>query len=185
MKKKNTAFVLLTVWLLLAVSLTACGDAGLASTVSSSVERPGESAAQSENERQESSLSPGTTADGPVVTPESLGLADGQYQIEVELSGGSGRASVDSPALLKVEDGKAFAVIVWSSSNYDYMKIDEKKYEPITTEENSAFEIPVSGFDWEMPVIADTVAMSEPHEIDYTLRFDSSTIVAADTVPVT
>lgn len=36
---------------------------------------------------------------------------------------------------------------------------------------NSTFEIPVSVFDAEMEVTADTVAMSEPHEIDYTLKF--------------
>lgn len=35
---------------------------------------------------------------------------------------------------------------------------------------------PVSVFDAEMEVTADTVAMSEPHEIDYTLNFDSSTV---------
>ena len=41
---------------------------------------------------------------------------------------------------------------------------------------NSTFEIPVSAFDAPLPVIADTVAMSEPHEVEYTLCFDSSTL---------
>ena len=36
-------------------------------------------------------------------------------------------------------------------------------------------------FDAEMEITADTVAMSEPHEIDYTLNFDSSTVKKADT----
>jgi len=111
--------------------------------------------------------------------PESLNLADGNYQVSVALSGGSGRASVESPAQLRVESGKAVANIVWSSSNYDYMIVDGVRYEPVITEEHSVFEIPIDGLDYDMAVTADTVAMSEPHAIDYTLRFDSSTLTAA------
>ncbi len=113
---------------------------------------------------------------GAAATVESLGIADGQYTVEVELSGGSGRASVQSPAALRVEGGKAYAMIVFSSPNYDYMKVGEKQYEPVNTEGNSAFEIPVDGFDCPISVLADTTAMSTPHEIEYTLRFDSATV---------
>ena len=50
----------------------------------------------------------------------------------------------------------------------------------IEESEHSTFEIPVAGFDWAMPVVADTTAMrSEPHEIEYTLRFDSASIAPA------
>ena len=55
------------------------------------------------------------------------------------------------------------------------MLVDGEKYEPVNKDGNSTFEIPVSVFDAEMEVTADTVAMSEPHEIDYTLNFDSTT----------
>lgn len=109
---------------------------------------------------------------------ESHELADGCYQIAVALSGGSGRASVQTPAKLRVENGKAVVTIVWSSANYDYMIVDNVTYEPISTEGHSVFEIPIAGFDGDMPVTADTVAMSEPHEINYTLRFDSATLAA-------
>ena len=115
-------------------------------------------------------------AEGYITTAESLGLKDGEYTVEVTLSGGSGRASVASPANFKVSDGTAFAEIIWSSSNYDYMVVDGEKYLPVNTDSNSVFEIPVSGFDINMPVSADTTAMSTPHEIEYTLNFDSSTI---------
>ena len=106
--------------------------------------------------------------------------ADGSYTCAVTLEGGSGRATVESPAALTVTDGAMTATIVWSSPNYDYMLIDGEKYLPINTEGNSTFEIPVAALDTALAVTADTVAMSTPHEIDYTLTFDSATLAAAE-----
>ena len=99
--------------------------------------------------------------------------ADGSYTCEVTLEGGSGRATVDSPAALTVADGKMTATIVWSSPNYDYMIVDGEKYLPTNTEGNSTFEIPVSALGVLLSVVADTVAMSTPHEIEYTLTFSA------------
>ena len=106
--------------------------------------------------------------------------ADGAYTCAVTLEGGSGRATVESPAALRVEQGQIFATLVWSSPNYDYMLVDGQRYEPVNTEGNAVFEIPVSGFDRPLPVVADTVAMSTPHEISYTLTFDSTSLRAQD-----
>lgn len=117
--------------------------------------------------------------EGVYPTAASLNLADGDYTVEVELSGGSGRASVQSPAVLRVEGGQAWATIVWGSSNYDYMRIGEKQFFPVQTEGNSTFELPVPVFDRKLTVFADTTAMSTPHEIEYALRFDSGTIQSA------
>jgi len=50
------------------------------------------------------------------------------------------------------------------------------KYEPVTTEGGSTFEIPVTGLDVKISVVADTVAMSQPHEIEYTILLDSATL---------
>ena len=110
---------------------------------------------------------------GTVLTQEETGLEfqDGTYQMEVELLGGSGRASVTSPAKVEIKDGKAVATLEWSSPNYDYMVVDGEKYLPVNTEGNSVFQIPVEAFDQDIAVIADTVAMSTPHEIEYTLNF--------------
>ena len=58
--------------------------------------------------------------------------------------------------------------------------IGDEKHEPVNEDGNSAFEIPVDGFDYPMEVVADTVAMSTPHEIEYTLQFDSASIKEAD-----
>ena len=97
--------------------------------------------------------------------------ADGEYNVNVVLEGGSGRATVDSPAALTVADGKMTATIVWSSPNYDYMIVDGEKYLPTNTEGNSTFTIPVAALGTPLSVTADTVAMSTPHEIEYTLTF--------------
>ena len=113
---------------------------------------------------------------GLIRTASDLNLTDGEYTAEVALEGGSGKASVTSPAELRVADGKVTARIEWSSPNYDYMIVEGEKYEPVNTEGNSVFEIPVAGFDFPMAVRADTTAMSQPHEIEYTLRFDAASL---------
>lgn len=115
-------------------------------------------------------------AEGVLKSAASMGLADGEYTADVTLSGGSGRATVQSPAMITISGGAASAEIVWSSSNYDYMRIGEEKYLPTNTEGNSTFVIPVAYFDREMTVFADTTAMSEPHEIEYKLIFDSASV---------
>ncbi|SFW35409.1 hypothetical protein [Ruminococcus flavefaciens] len=109
-------------------------------------------------------------------TAESLKLEDGEYNIDVKLEGGSGKASVESPAKLTVKDGKATAKIVWSSDKYDEMVVNYLEYTPEIADGHSVFEIPVGGFDYRMHIEAETTAMSEPHMIEYTLYFDSATI---------
>lgn len=122
------------------------------------------------------SLPGGAILNMEMTTVEDLSLEDGSYTVEALLQGGSGKASISSPASLTVEDGEAFLEVIFSSSHYDYMIVNGEKYEPVNEEGNSTFIIPVSGFDYNMPVTADTTAMSKPHEIDYTIRLDSATI---------
>ena len=95
------------------------------------------------------------------------------------LSGGSGRASVESPAALTVSGGVYTVSIAWSSNNYDYMVVDGVQYDPVNTEGNSVFEIPITTFDTPVAVQADTTAMSQPYLIDYTLTFASASVTSA------
>ena len=111
--------------------------------------------------------------EGVVKLASDLGLDDGEYEMPVVLSGGSGKASIDNPAKVTIDGAKATALIVWSSPNYDYMIVGGEKYLPTNTDGNSTFEIPVEYFDFPMTVLADTVAMSESHEIQYTLIFNT------------
>lgn len=103
-------------------------------------------------------------------------LEDGTYTMELTFEGGSGKAKVLSPATITVSEETVNATIQWSSPNYDYMIVDGEKYLPVNTEGNSVFEIPVLYFDKPMDVLGNTVAMSTPHEIEYTLTFHSDTM---------
>ena len=87
------------------------------------------------------SLPADALADGVMTTAESLSLADGTYTADVTLSGGSGRASVESPAALTVSGGKVTAKIIWSSKNYDYMKVNDEKYDAVIENEQTAFAV--------------------------------------------
>ena len=100
--------------------------------------------------------------------------------MELTFEGGSGKASISSPVTLTVKGEEMTATVEWSSPNYDYMIVDGEKYLPVNTEGNSVFEIPVSVLDEPMTVIGDTVAMSKPHEVEYTLTFHSDTMKAAE-----
>ena len=101
----------------------------------------------------------------------------GTYTIEVGLEGGTGRASIASPAELVVfPDGQASLAVIWSSDKYDYMLVDGERYEPAIQDGHSTFVIPVKTLDKPLEVIADTTAMSTPHEIEYTITFDVSSL---------
>ena len=120
----------------------------------------------------------------PAAQSLTLDKENGEYSIQVDLEGGSGKASVTSPTLITVKDGEVTANIQWSSSNYDYMIVDGEKYLPVNDEgTNSEFQIPLSVMDEAMPVIADTTAMGTPHEINYTLTFYSDSIGSKSQMP--
>ena len=111
-------------------------------------------------------------------------LEDGEYSIQVDLEGGSGKASVSSPTLMLVKNGRMYAELQWSSSNYDYMIVDGEKFQNESEEgRNSVFTIPVTALDYKMEVIADTLAMGAPHEIDYTLTFYEASIGSKGQLP--
>lgn len=130
------------------------------------------------------SVSNPQSVESDVQTETTEAVEDGIYTIALTFEGGSGKAEVLSPATIKVAGESMTATIRWSSPNYDYMIVDGEKYLPINTEsdteEGSIFEIPVSVLDEPMEVIGDTVAMSKPHEITYTLTFHSDTMEVAE-----
>lgn len=140
---------------------------------SNTAEKP-ETAGEQENANDPSGMS---------AQPAFIEMEDGEYAIEVEVKGGTGRTTISSPAGLLVRDGQAYARIEWSSTSYDYMLIGGKKYLPLNEEGYSTFEIPITIFNEPMEVIADTTAMSTPHEITYQLIFHGDDIMSKNQTP--
>ncbi len=102
---------------------------------------------------------------------QPLPLADGIYYYDVTLEGGTGKSTILSPVTVTVADGVQLATLVWSSRNFDYMIVDGSKYLNENNGGNSTFTVPVADLGATLNIIADTVAMSTPHEIEYQLSF--------------
>ena len=99
-------------------------------------------------------------------------LEDGSYVPTVfEVSGGTGKVKITCPEVVLTE-GKAQARIEFSSPHYEWVKVDGVQYDPENADDaeraNSVFSIPVR-LDEEMTISGLTTAMSEPHEIEYTI----------------
>lgn len=134
-------------------------------------------------EKEESQTEAPAEEETAEAEPAFIEMEDGEYAIQVDLEGGTGRTTVTTPAGLIIKDGLAYARLEWSSTYYDYMLVGGEKYLPINEEGYSTFEIPITVFDEPMPVAADTIAMSTPHEIEYKLTFHSDGIVSKDQTP--
>lgn len=106
-------------------------------------------------------------------------VADGTYTVNVTLEGGTGKARIESPAELSVKDGKMTLTVVWSSDKYDYMIVGGERYEPTYADGHSVFAVPVASLEEPLQVIADTTAMSTPHEIEYVITFDAASLTPA------
>lgn len=136
------------------------------------------------NTKEQHNVSRASRAVSGTTEPVKVNIKDGTYSIEVGMTGGSGRASVSSPTWFIVEDGKAYARLLWSSPNYDYMILGGKKYLNETTDgSNSTFTIPITAMDQPITVIGDTTAMGDPLEIEYQLTFYEETVANRRQVP--
>ena len=148
------------------------------------INHPEDSAEESGDMEENSSVTSDSADAMSPVEAMTVNLPDGEYSIEVNMTGGSGRASISSPTLLTVTDGRAYARLLWSSTYYDYMIVGGEKYFNETEDGgNSVFTIPVSRMDQIIPVIADTTAMGDPVEIEYSLTFYQNTIGEKGLIP--
>jgi len=152
--------------------LSAFKDETIGNTIINETEEDEETSESTDNTSDDSTSSESVTYD-------EIALENGTYTVDVVLEGGSGKASVDSPASLTISDENT-VTIRFSSPNYDYVIFAGEKYLPTNAEGNSTFELPFLVQDGKMEIVADTTAMSTPHEIEYDLVFDLSSI-SADT----
>ena len=91
--------------------------------------------------------------------------------VDILFEGGSGKAYVESPVSLTKKDGKLYATLVFSSSNYDYVLVGGERYDNENPEGNSTFTVPVGSLDEPFIFKGDTLAMSKPHEIEYKITW--------------
>ena len=127
-----------------------------------------------------SSLEPSAFAESQGNTAESVDLADGVYTIDSILGNAGGKTALES-SVLTVADGKATVKIEFNTAKFDYVKVDGVQYDAVPGEENAVFEFPVSVFDTEIPMIADSTAIQGMNvEKEFTITFPSETIKAAE-----
>lgn len=108
--------------------------------------------------------------------------ADGRYTVEAVLKGGSGRVSIESPVSIESVQGKMTATLIWSSSFYEYMMINGEKHLPESRDvkgDTTTFRIPLSSLET-LEFVAQTSKMSRPHDIEYSIVFDRSTLKKND-----
>lgn len=107
-------------------------------------------------------------------------LIDGEYKSEITLEGGTGRTTIQSPANVYIENGVVTAEIIWSSPNYDLMIIGDKEYKSISNDGHSLFLVEIPSLDTPLEIKAETVAMSTPHLIDYTITVSGAEILKSE-----
>lgn len=137
----------------------------------------GSASGSAEASAASSEASAAASAAAGAVDPSAL--ENGEYTVEATLEGGSGKAYVESPMQINVIEGNISAVVVWSSPNYDLMIVNGEEYRPVPRTGNSTFQIPLAELVDELPIQAETTAMSEPHMIDYVIHFDLATLQQA------
>lgn len=82
-------------------------------------------------------------------------------------SGGSGKLTITCPEV-EIVDGQAWATLVLSSKNYPWVRVDGVQYDAEHPDNNSVVKIPVE-LNAPVEIVGLTTAMSEPHEIVYTV----------------
>ena len=100
--------------------------------------------------------------------------ADGTQEVNITFSGGSGKAYVESPVTVTTTGGRSYATLVFSSENYDYVIVDGEKILNENPGGKSTFTVPVKSLDEPFVFIADTTAMSKPHEIEYSITWNAA-----------
>lgn len=110
-------------------------------------------------------------------------VSNGTYTPSFGFTGGSGRTNITCDKVV-VKDGKATAAVVFDSENFTWVQVDGVKYYNQNEGGNSTFIIPIN-LNGKTSITAETVAMSSPHEVAYTLYcFIDGTKAPASTTPI-
>lgn len=109
-------------------------------------------------------------------------MADGTYKADdFTFSGGTGKTNITCEAVT-VKGGQTYATIKFSSDKFTKLVVNGTEYQPTSNEGGSYFEIPVT-LNADMTITGTTVAMTEPHDIDYTIHITKSETDTPDATP--
>ena len=136
------------------------------STGSSSGTNAGNNGSQNGNnsDNQYSSSTNGTTSR----VNTSTRLEDGTYKPDGFLwTGGTGKVNITC-SQITISGGQAYATITFSSPHYQYVKANGSTYYPTAQGGSTTFTIPVE-LNKNNKIIGMTTAMSQPHEITYSI----------------
>ena len=151
-RKKRGLMPLTTILVLIMMSAAACSSA--------------------EKTDNEAAVTAAPAEETAAETTASVTMQDGTYEpAEFTAQGGSGKVTITCPEVT-ITGGEAKALIELSSPHYEWVKVNGVQYDAENAGEenrkNSVFRIPVV-LDQEMTIVGLTTAMSQPHEIEYTL----------------
>lgn len=105
---------------------------------------------------------------------EKTEFADGTYvPDDFSFSGGTGKVTITCPSIV-IENGVVYGNILFSSKKYTQIKLNGEVYPVLSTEDGSLFKIPVV-LNQDMAIAATTVAMTEAHDVNYTLKITQDT----------
>ena len=116
------------------------------------------------SDNQYSSSTNGTTS----YVNTSTRLEDGIYKPDGFLwTGGTGKVNITC-SQITISGGQAYATITFSSPHYQYVKANGSTYYPTAQGGSTTFTIPVE-LNKNNKIIGMTTAMSQPHEITYSI----------------
>lgn len=132
--------------------------------------------------RIESLEEDGETQNAAETGAASALTTDGTYKADdFSFSGGTGKTKITCEGIT-VKGGKTYATIKFSSDKFTKLVVNGTEYKPTSNEGGSYFEIPVT-LNTDMTITGTTVAMTEPHDIDYVIHITKSGTVTPDATP--
>ena len=104
---------------------------------------------------------------------EVTDYVDGTYVPDEFTAPQGKKVTITCPSIV-IENGIIYGNIHFSSSNYTQLKVNDVVYTPVSTEEGSLFKVPVV-LNEDMVITGTTIAMSSPHDINYTIKITLDT----------
>ena len=111
----------------------------------------------------------------------SVKYKDGTYTpTDFAFAGGSGKTTISCPKV-EVKEGIPYATIVFSSTKYTKLVVNDTEYTPVTGTEytGSVFNVPML-LNQAVIIKGTTIAMTEAHDIEYSINISCDAEIVKD-----